>query len=124
MLKKILITTAIFEAITGILLIALPLLTSSMLLGAESLGTVALTIVRITGAAIISLAIICWVSRQKDNAINVVKSMLFYNIIVTSVLIYSKLALDLKGIGLLPAIVVHLVLALWSIIAIRTKPTQ
>jgi len=124
MMKKLLITTAIFEAITGILLMAAPLYVASMLLGEESLGAVALTIARIAGAALITLAIACLFSQQSDYAINVVKAMLFYNIAATSVLIYSKLALDLKGIGLVPAIGIHLILAVWSIVAIQTRSIQ
>lgn len=121
MLKKILIATTIFEGMTGLLLMATPLSASSMLLGAESLDAVAITIVRITGAAILSIAMICWVCRQKDSALNVVKVMLFYNIAVASVLIYTKLNLDLKGVGLLSATAIHLFLAAWSVFAIVRK---
>jgi hypothetical protein len=123
-MKKLLITTAIFEALTGILLMTVPLLVASMLLGEESLGAVALTITRITGAALISLAMVCFFSLQSDNARNVVKAMLFYNIAVTLVLIYSKLGLDLKGNGLVPVIGAHLILAVWGIVIIQSRSTQ
>ena len=120
-MKKLLITTAIVEAITGLLLMAAPLYVASMLFGEESLGEVALTIARIAGAALISLALACLFSQNSVHAVNVVKAMLFYNIAAAIVLIYSKLGLELKGIGLVPAIVVHLILAVWSIVVIRTS---
>lgn len=117
-MKKLLFTTAVFEAVTGILLISSPQLVASLLLGSEALGEVALTIARIAGAALMSLAIACLLFRQNEYAGHVVKAMLFYNIAVAAILIYSKLSFELAGIGLMPAIGVHFILAVWNIIEI------
>jgi hypothetical protein len=116
-MKKLLTATAILEGMTGILLLILPNLTASLLLGAELLSPIALTIARITGAAITSLAIACWLIRDGS----MVKVMLFYNFAVGSILIYGKLALGLEGMGLLPAIIAHFSLLIWGIIVLQ-KP--
>jgi hypothetical protein len=123
-MKKLLISMAIIEALTGISLMAVPSLVASKLLGAESLDAVSLTIARIAGAALISLAIACWLFRQSDHGVHIVKTMLFYNVAVAVVLIHAKLALVVKGNGLVPAMVVHLAIAVWSIIAIQAKPSR
>lgn len=121
MTKKLLTFTALIEAGTGLLLIAIPNWIVALLLGAEYLDAVALTLVRIAGAAIFSLAVACWFSRQSELATAVVKAMLIYNISVSSILAYGSYASDMGGIGLWPVIGVHLILALGCLISLRKE---
>lgn len=113
MTKKLLTVTALIEGGTGLLLIAAPSWIVALLLGAESLDAVALTLVRIAGAAIFSLAVACWFSRQGELAAAIVKAMLFYNISVASILAYGSFASDLGGIGLWPVIGGPTLFSLW-----------
>ncbi len=124
-MKKLLVVTAIFEGITGVSLITFPTTVVTALLGAESLNVIAVTVARITGAAILSLAAACWFFRENENNTDMVKTMIIYNIGAISILLHSKLALDLRGIGLLPTIFSHLILLAWCIVVThRRKPIQ
>jgi hypothetical protein len=120
-MKHLLVTTAFLEAATGLLLMIVPKLAASLLLGAELLEPRSLTISRITGAAITALSICCWLFREKDVEGTIVKVMLFYNLAAASILVYCKLALGVGGIGLVPAITAHIALLVWSIIVIQRK---
>jgi hypothetical protein len=121
-MKHLLVTTAFLEAATGLLLMIVPKLAASLLLGAELLEPVSSTISRITGAAITALAIACFLFSGKNAEQSMVKIMMFYNIAAVAILLHGKLALDMEGIGLVPAIMAHMFLLAWSIVAIqRTK---
>src|SRR6188508_2576312 len=109
-MKQLLITTALLEAMTGALLMILPGLIAGLLLGAGELDAVALTVLRVTGAAMITLALACWFYREGDAGRNLVKALLFYNLVVSAVLIYGNLSLNVNGTGLWPATIGHLAL--------------
>jgi len=69
---------AVSEAATGSGLLILPTLVSRLLLGVEQTG-VALVIARVTGIALISLAIACWPGRTNSFC-----GMLTYNALMTA----------------------------------------
>jgi len=83
MVKGLLITTAILEAATGVGLLLAPALPVSLLLGATLEGSAASTVARVLGAALVALALACW------------------------------LGPELRGVALWPAGVAHATLALW-----------
>jgi hypothetical protein len=120
-MKSLLSISAVLEVLTGIALIASPSLAANLLLGANIESTLAITIARIAGAALISLAIICWLSRKSSMANNVVKAMLFYNVATVSILLSGKFGSDLSGLGLWPAIILHTSLAAWCIQSLQKK---
>jgi hypothetical protein len=41
--------------------------------------------------------------------------MMFYNVLVVAILIYARLGMGVKGIGIRPAVFLHVVLAVWCI---------
>jgi hypothetical protein len=45
--------------------------------------------------------------------------MLVYNLVVAAVLVHASLGFRLSGIGLWPAVVLHLALAAWCIACLR-----
>ncbi len=118
-MKKLLLITAIFESLTGILLMIAPTLIASLLLGEEPFGAVALTIAKIAGAALFSLAIACWLSQNNAAAAVVVKAMLFYNIAVAAILLYGAIGYKLSGMGLMPAVLLHGGFAVWCIVCLN-----
>lgn len=113
------IVTAIVEGGTGLALVAVPSVVSTMLLGATLDPPVALVVARVAGAAILSLALACWRVRRDEQSLaarGLVSALLFYNAAVAAVLVLS----GLYGIGLWPAVVAHIALAVWCIACLRS----
>lgn len=117
-MKLLLTVTAVFEALTGIGLIVFPSMIISLLIGTLPDGAAATTLARIAGAALISLAIACWLSRNNGADSGVAKAMLFYNIAATAVLGYGAIRYKLSGAGLWPAVLLHAGSVVWCFIAI------
>lgn len=120
-MKKLLIVTAVFEALTGLGLITMPAFLSSILLGVTITENVGIVVAMVAGGALISIAINCWLSRESKNAVATVKSLLFYNIATTAVLAYGALFFKLNGLGLWLATIAHITLAIWCIMLMQKK---
>lgn len=110
-MKKLLVITAALEAGTGLGLLTVPSVIARSLLGAPLDGPVALTVARVGGAGLLTIGVACWLARNNGRAL--VVAMLFYNVAAASVLAHAALGLELSGIGLWPAIVLHTALAGW-----------
>jgi len=117
-MKPLLTTTAIVEALTGMGLIAAPSFIVSLLVGSPLDGAEAITLARIAGAALISIAMACWFSRNNAAASGVVKAILFYNIAGAVVFLYGAIGYKLSGVGLWPAVLLHAGLALWCFVSL------
>ena len=117
-MKALLTLMAVLEATVGLALLASPALPVSILLGAPLDTPAGLTVARVAGAALVTLGIACWRVRQDGrsrSATGVVTSMMFYNVLVAAVLVYAQLGLGVKGIGVRPAVFLHVVLAVWCL---------
>jgi hypothetical protein len=115
-MKKLLASTAIFESITGLLLVTFPSQLTSLLLGSTLDSPAALTIARIAGVALMTFAIVCWMARNESHGSAVkglITGLIVYNIGVIAVLAYAEIGLFLSGIGLWLVGLVHFVLAIW-----------
>lgn len=64
-MKILLIATAVLEGATGLSLLVLPSLPVSLLFGASLDTPAALTIARLSGAALLSLGMVCWAARNE-----------------------------------------------------------
>ena len=116
--------TAVAETATGLALLGLPLLVASLLFGASLDTPAALAVARVTGTALLSLGIACWLARhdgQSRAARGLVAALLLYNTAVTAVLVHAGTGLALFGIGLWPAVVLHVALAVWCAACLRSK---
>jgi hypothetical protein len=125
-MKTLLIVTASLEAVTGIALLLSPALPVSLLLGAVLDTPGGVTVARVAGAAVLALGIACWLARddrQSRAARGVVAAMSLYNVAAVTVLAYAGLALGLSGVALRPAVVLHLILAVWCIACLRPVNT-
>jgi hypothetical protein len=121
-MKLLLIITAVFEGVTGIALLVMPSVATSLLLGAPLDTPAGLVAGRIGGAAIIGLAIECWQVRNGERgspATGVVEAMLFYNFAAALVLVYAGIRLELRSALLWPAIVFHCALGAWCLLDLR-----
>jgi hypothetical protein len=118
-MKKLLAITAIIEGATGLGLLAAPATLAQLLLGGTLDTPAALTVARVGGAALLAISIACWLNRENGRAL--VVAMLLYNVVVGGVLVYAALAFALSGLGLWPAIALHLAFAFWCMACLRSK---
>jgi hypothetical protein len=102
---------AAIEAVTGVALVILPQAVASLLLGAELTGA-GIAVARVAGIALLSLGLLCWMSRQNADKTAVLTAMLAYNLLVTAYLMYLGFDGNLVGRLLWPAIGIHAVLTL------------
>jgi len=111
-MKLLLSLTALSEGLVGLLLMIVPSMVVPVLFSGELETQIANAVGRVAGAAICSLAIVCWQLRSAGS-IGVVIALLFYNISVNTIFVYVAVGVGLQGPLLWPAIVVHYALAAW-----------
>ena len=113
-MKNLLTLVAAAETAVGIALLAVPSSVASLLLGATLDTTVATTVARVAGFALLALGVACWMGRADTPsraARGIVGAMLVYNGGVCAVLVYASLIGGLTGIGLWPTAILHAGLA-------------
>jgi len=121
-MKNLLTVTAIMEFGVGLAFLAYPSLPVNLLLGSSLITPVESALARVFGMALVALGIACWLSRsylQSHFTKGLVGAMLVYNIGVSVILVYSALGLTLFGIGLWPAVLLHLAMAVWCITKLK-----
>jgi hypothetical protein len=99
-----------------------PSITSSLLLGAPLDSAAAVNLARVGGAAILALAIVCWLARRDANSIasqGLIVAMLFYNVAVAAVLVLASVSEGLHGVLLWPAVAFHVGMGVWCIGGVR-----
>jgi hypothetical protein len=99
--RRALVPAAVAEAATGLALVVAPSIVGRLLLGEELTG-IAIPVGRVTGIALIALAVACWPGTP-------LIGMLTYSAAVTLYLAYLGFA-GLSGILLWPAVVLHAIL--------------
>ncbi len=123
MTRNLLIVSALAELAAGLALIAAPSMSVSMLLGA-SLDTVGgLAAARVAGAALLSLALACWLARhdgQSRAGRAVIAAMLVYDLAVIAVLAHARTGLDVSGALFWPAVGLHTAMAVWCSASLRS----
>jgi hypothetical protein len=125
-MKNLLTVTAAIEGVTGLLLVAAPSLVTRFLLASSLDGSVALTVARLTGLALLALTLACWQARLDGDtraAKGLVNAMVLYNIGAAVLLAYAGIGLRLSGILLWPAILLHAIMSAWCIVRL-VPPAQ
>jgi hypothetical protein len=120
-MKSLLTITALVEGVTGLALAIVPSLIVSILLGTSLTDPSAILIGRLAGAALITIAIACWLSRSDTRSSVMVKVMLAYNIFSTTLLVYAALVERISGPGLWPAVLLHVGLLVWCVSSLRNR---
>ena len=123
-MRSLLIVTALIEAATGVALLAVPSATATLLLGDELSSPQALVVGRVAGAALISIAVTCWLGRIGDHRAaqkGLVAGVLIYDVTIPLLLMYAAFAYKMHGIGLWPASALHIVLATWCVACLRLR---
>lgn len=121
--KPLFIATAIIELGAGLALTVSPALVASILIGAPFDTSADSVVGRIAGAALLALAVVCWLARNDEPGrprSGIVSGMLLYNAVVMLVLVDARLILHLSGIGLWPAVVLHAAMAIWCLACLLT----
>ena len=117
-MKTFLTVTAVVEAGAGLALLSVPSVTASLLLGAPLDSLAAVSLARVGGAAILTLAIVCWLARSDAQSLasrGLIVAMLFYNFAVAAVLAFASLGDGLHGVLLWPAVAFHVAMGAWCI---------
>ena len=123
-IKSLLVVTALIEAGTGLALLVAPSVIVELLLGAGLSSPQSLIVGRVTGAALISIGVACWLARKAERGeaqTGLVTGMLIYNVAVPVLLIYAAIAFGMHGIALLPAGILHVMLAIWCLACLRSR---
>ncbi len=123
-MKILLALTAVGEAATGLALLLYPPIVLRPLFGAEITG-VGVLMSRVGGAALLAIGVACWPARNDPGGpaqFGLLCGVLIYDLTVAALLAYAGLFLDMAGIALWPAVVVHIVLALWCGACLWVKP--
>jgi hypothetical protein len=110
--------TAVVEAGAGLALLGFPSATASLLLGMPLDSPAAVSLARVGGAAILALAIVCWLARRDVHSLSsrgLVVAMVFYNFTVAAVLTLASFGHRLHGVLLWPAVAFHLAMGAWCI---------
>jgi hypothetical protein len=112
--KWLLIATAFVEAGTGLCLLVLPAVPIALLLGLTQAAPEALLIGRVAGAALLCMGIASWLARDDQRSpaqSGLLIGILIYNAAVPVLLAFAGIGLDMVGIALWPAVVLHAALA-------------
>jgi len=102
---KLLTVAAVAEAATGLALLVVPSLVGRLLLGDELVG-VAIPVARVTGIALVALAVACW------PGCTALCGMLTYNALAALYFLYLAIRGHWVGPLLWPAVALHAVLAI------------
>jgi hypothetical protein len=112
--RTLLTVAATLELATGLALIASPSVVVHLLITTEVFGA-GLFLGRLCGIALLSLTVACWPDTSRaatSSHVRSIQAMLLYNSLAAVFLAYLPIGLDLSGVCLWPAIIVHLGLAL------------
>lgn len=123
-MKRVLQTTTVLEAPTGLALIILPGFVVRLLLGTEISG-VAVPLGRMAGVAVLALGTSCWLVSDDVTscaAHGVVRAMVIYNVGAVGVLGAAGIQSPPAGILLWPVVILHAAMAVWCVASLVRKP--
>ena len=123
-MKNLLTLTAVIEAVAGLVFVVLPSAAAKLLFGSSLDAPIAMTVGRLTGAALITLGVACWLVRldvESRAATGVVAAMLLYNLAALVILASARVGLGLVGVLLWLGVVLHSAMALWCLACLRIK---
>ncbi len=106
---KLVTLSAGIEAVTGVLLIAVPSFVAGLLFGA-ALPPIGEPVARVAGFALASLAVAVWPSGRAVNR-NALRSLFVYNALAAILFVYVGIRQEFVGLLLWPAFVLHAILA-------------
>ena len=118
-MRILLKSTSIIEALTGLAFMFIPNLVTNLLLGLPVNEVSGLILSMVAGAALLSIAIVCWFASENDNAIDLVKGLMFYNIAVVGIVLYSAIHFYVYNTLFFAVAGFHFIYATWCLIVVR-----
>jgi len=110
------------EAMTGLALIAMPLVVVRLLLGEGASAEACIPIGRVAGFGLFSLGVGCWPGRDGGgSSASALRAMLIYNLLVAIYFIWLGIGGKWVGPLLWPAVILHAGMAAWRIMALMEK---
>jgi hypothetical protein len=125
--RSLLAVTAFGEGGIGLLLLALPSVPRALLHGTNRASSEATFFARIAGAALLAIAIACWLARTDTNSrtsFGMIAAICFYDVAASLLLTYAGLFLKLAGIALWPAVALHAALATWCAVCLVPRAAR
>ncbi len=104
-----LLVGALLEGVTAVALLALPLVTVSLLLGEPALAGGPI-LPRVAGGALLGLAVSCWFARntpQDRASLGVAGGFALYNLAATLILAHAGFSQEAESFLLWPAVILH-----------------
>jgi hypothetical protein len=126
-MKNLLAVTAVIEGGTGVLLVAAPSFVSELLLASPLEGSAPLTVARLTGLALLTLTVACWLARldaETRAANGLVTAFVLYNFGAAVLLAFASIGLRLSGLCLWPAVLLHAVMGAWCVARLLKRRLQ
>ena len=126
-MKTLRTVTAVIELGAGLALLCCPSATVTLLLGAPLEASAASAVARIGGLALVSLAVACWIAREDSDsraARGLVSAMVLYNLGVVVILGAAGIWSRPVGIGLWPAVALHVAMTAWCFACLRRPPQR
>jgi quinol-cytochrome oxidoreductase complex cytochrome b subunit len=124
-MKALLLITAVIEAATGVSLVVVPSTFAQVLLGAPLEAPAAVTVAGVAGAALLALAIACWLAAsdaRSGSAQGMVSAMLIYNLGAAVILGLAGIRGPPPGIALWPAVILHVAMTVWCVTSLLGQP--
>ena len=122
----LLLVTAVAEAATGVGLLAIPTVVSTLLLGSGEIASQTLFFERVAGAALLCIGVASWLSKSDSQSAALrgqLVGLTIYNGLAAIVLAYGGIGLKMAGILLWPAFVFHAALTVWCFACLRAPGT-
>jgi hypothetical protein len=120
--RNFLIVTAAVEVGAGLAMAIAPAVSVGMLLGSTPVASEVMIVGRITGAALFSLGIACWLAKDDERspaATGLIVALLFYNTGAVAILANTGFVSERVGFILWPGVILHSALAAWCIACLR-----
>jgi hypothetical protein len=125
-MKTLFALTGVSEAATGLVLLVYPPIVVRLLLGAEITG-VGGVISRVAGGALLAIGVACWLARDDAGGPaqrGLLFGVLIYDLAAAAILAHAGVFLDMAGIVLWPAVVLHAALAVWCAACFRMRRAE
>ena len=121
-IKTLLTAIAVAELAAGVGFLIVPAIVVELLFGQPPDSEVALVVGRLTGLALITIGLICWLEKSNNRGgspDSLLVGLLLYNGAVPVLLICGYLVYGIGGIVLWPAVILHLAFAAWLTACLR-----